>query len=123
MALLRYSEQEARNIARAEKRANQQSALNAFLARKKLLSGLTKADVGLANVNNTAGADKPVSNAVQTALNTKASNSALASKLEWSDPPSTSTSAGDPGQIARDGSYFYVCVMDDTWVRAPLSTW
>lgn len=34
--------------------------------------GTTKADVGLANANNTSDADKPVSTATQTALNLKA---------------------------------------------------
>lgn len=127
MALLRYSEQEARNIAKAEARANQQSALNAFLARKKLLGGLTKADVGLANVNNTADADKPISNAAQTALDAKADSaavvSALAAKIEWSDVPASSSATGLVGQIAYDGSYLYVCVAADIWVRVPLTTW
>lgn len=36
--------------------------------------GTTKSDVGLGNVNNTSDADKPVSNATQTALNAKLSN-------------------------------------------------
>ena len=40
-------------------------------------SGLVKADVGLANVDNTSDANKPVSNATQTALDTKASNTDL----------------------------------------------
>ena len=39
---------------------------------------LSKTDVGLANVNNTADADKPVSTAQQTALDQKASTAALA---------------------------------------------
>lgn len=39
---------------------------------------LTKSDVGLSNVNNTADADKPVSTAVQTALNAKADANSLA---------------------------------------------
>jgi hypothetical protein len=35
---------------------------------------LTKADVGLANVDNTSDANKPISNATQTALDTKPSS-------------------------------------------------
>jgi hypothetical protein len=42
-------------------------------------TGITKSDVGLANVDNTSDASKPISTATQTALDLKASNSALAS--------------------------------------------
>ena len=38
---------------------------------------LTKADVGLGSVDNTADADKPISTATQTALNTKAAAASL----------------------------------------------
>ena len=38
---------------------------------------ITKSDVGLANVDNTSDADKPVSTATQTALNLKANTSSL----------------------------------------------
>ena len=40
-------------------------------------TGIVKADVGLSNVDNTSDADKPVSTATQTALDAKASNTAL----------------------------------------------
>ncbi len=42
-------------------------------------TGITKSDVGLANVDNTSDANKPVSTATQTALDLKASTSALSS--------------------------------------------
>lgn len=42
---------------------------------------LTAADVGLANVDNTSDANKPVSSATQAALNSKADSSALTSGL------------------------------------------
>lgn len=42
----------------------------------------TKADVGLANVDNTTDAAKPVSTATQTALNLKADTTALALKAD-----------------------------------------
>lgn len=45
---------------------------------------LTKADVGLGNVNNTSDLDKPISTAVQAALNLKANTSALAAKADIS---------------------------------------
>lgn len=41
-------------------------------------------------------------------------------------PTSTPTSAsatGTTGQIVYDGSYIYVCVATDTWVRAAITTW
>jgi len=41
-------------------------------------SPLTKTDVGLSNVDNTADIDKPVSTATQTALNLKVNTSSLA---------------------------------------------
>ena len=42
------------------------------------VGALTKSSVGLANVDNTSDANKPVSTATQTALDAKASNTALA---------------------------------------------
>lgn len=41
---------------------------------------ITKSDVGLANVDNTSDANKPISTATQTALNTKANDSAVVHK-------------------------------------------
>ena len=37
--------------------------------------------------------------------------------------PATSTSFGNQGEIAWDDNYIYVCVAQNTWKRAPLSTW
>lgn len=42
------------------------------------LQSVTKADVGLANVDNTSDANKPISTATQTALNAKVNTTALA---------------------------------------------
>lgn len=53
---------------------------------------LTKTDVGLANVDNTTDANKPVSSATQTALNTKAP---LASPAFTGVPTTTTPSAND----------------------------
>lgn len=47
----------------------------------------------------------------------------LAAKLEWTTVPATAASTGTAGQIAYDGSFLYVCVVTDTWVRAALTTW
>lgn len=46
---------------------------------------LTKTDVGLSNVDNTADASKPVSTAVQSALDAKAPTSALSGKVDTTD--------------------------------------
>ena len=45
----------------------------------------TKADVGLANVNNTSDASKPISTATQAALDTKLSSSVLNAALQNTD--------------------------------------
>lgn len=55
---------------------------------------LVKADVGLANVDNTSDANKPISTATQTALNAKADATAVGAKLLLIDqavdlPPGT----------------------------------
>lgn len=50
---------------------------NRTMAQVKTDLSLTKGDVGLANVDNTSDANKPVSAATQTALNTKAADSAV----------------------------------------------
>ena len=36
--------------------------------------------------------------------------------------PSTATSAGSPGQVACDASFFYYCIAANTWVRAAVAT-
>jgi hypothetical protein len=37
--------------------------------------------------------------------------------------PASAIAAGNPGQIAWDNGYIYVCVAPNTWKRAALSTW
>ena len=60
---------------------------------------LTKADVGLANVNNTSDADKPVSTAQQTALNTK-----LAKASNLIDLPNRQTALNNLTDVANAGN-------------------
>ena len=43
--------------------------------------------------------------------------------LTYSTAPATSGATGAPGQIAYDGSFFYLCVAANTWMRATLVTW
>jgi hypothetical protein len=45
------------------------------------------------------------------------------SGLTWSSVPASPTASGTAGQIAYDGSYFYVASATNTWVRTALSTW
>ena len=56
------------------------SALISHLANKSNPHGVTKSQVGLSNVDNTADKDKPVSTAVQTALNGKLDTSLKGAK-------------------------------------------
>jgi hypothetical protein len=37
--------------------------------------------------------------------------------------PSTNSSAGEKGQIAYDSGFVYVCVANNTWRRAALTSW
>jgi len=61
---------------------------------------LGKGDVGLANVDNTSDADKPVSTATQTALDAKADTSAVPSELnDLSDVTITGTPTGNQALI------------------------
>lgn len=39
------------------------------------------------------------------------------------DVPESATSTGTPNQIAFDATHVYICVAEDTWVRASLTTW
>lgn len=40
----------------------------------------------------------------------------------WVDVPASATASGVAGQVAYNGSFFYVCVSSNTWVRVALST-
>ena len=37
--------------------------------------------------------------------------------------PASAGAAGNAGDIAADGSYIYVCVAQNTWLRASIATW
>jgi hypothetical protein len=80
-------------------------------------TGITKAHVGLGNVDNTSDANKPVSTATQTALNAKANTSALGTAAA----ANTGTGAGQVPVLGAtpgtpDGTKF---LRDDgTWAAA-----
>lgn len=69
-------------------------------------NGLTKADVGLGNVDNTSDANKPISTATQTALNGKASLSGATFTGTITAPAVISTSSlyAAGGNVALDGT-------------------
>lgn len=43
--------------------------------------------------------------------------------ITWVAAPANAASAGTAGDVAYDGSYLYVAVAGNTWVRTPLSSW
>lgn len=60
----------------------------------KVASGISASKVGLGNVNNTSDANKPISTATQTALDSKASSTSLALKAPIDAPSFTGTVSG-----------------------------
>lgn len=71
------------------------------------------ASINLPGVNQ-AGTQDTSGNAATATVATRVSDTAA---------PSTATDTGTAGEVRYDGSYIYVCVATDTWVRAALSTW
>jgi len=47
----------------------------------------------------------------------------LVERPRWVDPPATATSSGEPGQMAYQSGYLYICVAVDTWERVAVATW
>ena len=43
--------------------------------------------------------------------------------VPWVSAPASATASGAAGQIAYDGSYFYVCTATNTWGRTALASW
>lgn len=43
--------------------------------------------------------------------------------LSTSSAPGSAGATGSPGQIAWDSGYIYVCVANNTWKRAALTSW
>lgn len=70
---------------------------------------LTKEQVGLGQVTNTADIDKPVSLLTQIELDKKVN---LLNQI-----PSSSSTTGTKGDIAVDTSYLYICISNNNWRR------
>ena len=60
-----------------------------------------------------------------TAINLLVSlvNALETNKLQWAAAPSAADDPGEPGQIAYESGYFYLCVGTDEWQRVALATW
>ena len=37
--------------------------------------------------------------------------------------PASASAAGNPGELAYESGYLYVCVAQDTWQRVAIATW
>ena len=46
-----------------------------------------------------------------------------ASPATSAEVPASATAQGNPGQIATDGAFLYICFAQSQWVRVPLTTW
>lgn len=42
-------------------------------------------------------------------------------KLNFVPVPANSASAGQPGQVAADASFFYICIANSTWRRVAIA--
>ncbi len=76
--------------------------LNNHLLNEQNPHNVTKAQVGLGNVDNTADLDKPISNAAQTALNAKEDVANIIAEY-------SASSTYNLGQLVRHSGYIYVC--------------
>jgi hypothetical protein len=65
------------------------------------VGGITQSMVGLANVDNTSDANKPVSTAAQTALDLKANTTDVTSSLALKAPLASPTFTGTVGGITK----------------------
>jgi hypothetical protein len=44
-------------------------------------------------------------------------------RIASSSAPSSATDTGTPGDIRYDSGYVYICISNNTWKRAALTTW
>lgn len=59
-----------------------------------------------------------------TPTSVTASGTVSAGKLVGAaNTPLTADAVGEVGTIAWDATHIYVCIAEDTWVRADLATW
>ena len=81
-------------------------------------------NIGGVSFNGSASINLPGVNQAGTQdTSGNAATATVATRVSDTTAPSTATDAGTAGEVRYDGSYIYVCVATDTWVRAALSTW
>jgi trimeric autotransporter adhesin len=91
---------------------------------------VTKAQVGLSNVDNTSDANKPVSSATQTALNLKANQSTTYTKIEVDSAisglvdsaPLTLNTLNELAAALGDDANFATTVTNNIATKAPLNS-
>lgn len=52
-----------------------------------------------------------------------ADNTSMNTAFKWVSAPASASATGTAGSIAYDSGYIYVCVANNTWVRAALNSW
>ena len=63
----------------------------------------------------------PASNASVRTLTTANFANSVAARLISNSAPTSNTANGSPGQIAYDGTSFYVCVANNRWGKTTLT--
>lgn len=90
---------------------------NVLTANSIQVSGTLASNINLVTTvtatGNVTAAGYFYANGIPVSVTSTASNAA----------PSLPTDEGNPGTIAYDSGYVYICVADSTWRRANLSTW
>jgi hypothetical protein len=77
--------------------------------------------------NDTQGFRDNFSNIKNNFVVAKSEISAIQATLgvspTWTTVPVTSSDVGSAGQLAYDNTHLYICIADNTWVRATFATW
>ena len=117
----------------AENAEDTQDAIDGLDGRVTSLEGAT---VDVAALTHAATSKTTPVDADELALVDSAASNVL-KKLSWANlkatlaadfarvvgVPAGASATGAAPSIAYDGSYIYVCVATDTWLRAPIATW
>ena len=107
------------NIAQAKKSevVTVDGKVDTHVARIDNPHGVTKTQVGLSNVDNTSDVNKPVSTAIQTALNLKAN---LASPALTGTPTAPTASVGTSNTVIATTAFVNAEIANDTYSKAQL---
>jgi len=114
-----------RGIINVENGADVTDSINVDSAGAVMESDFNANTILVANTDNTPS---PVSINETTIIGRSAGGSisalspAQAMNILWVSAPTTKTSTGIAGQIAKDNNYLYVCTATNTWARTPLAT-